>query len=37
MFIRRMRGFTNQTVNTEPKWRHNRRELTSGYDPRWRP
>jgi hydrogenase small subunit len=37
VFIRRMRGFTNQTVNTEPKWHHNRPELTSGYDPRWRP
>ncbi len=36
-FIRRMRGFTNQTVNTEPKWHHNRAALTSGYDPHWRP
>jgi hypothetical protein len=24
-----------QTVNKEPKWRHNRAELTTGYDPRW--
>ncbi|MCO5992974.1 NADH-quinone oxidoreductase subunit B family protein [Actinoallomurus rhizosphaericola] len=37
MFVRRMRGFTNQTLNTEPKWHHNRPELTSGYNPRWRP
>ena len=36
-FIRRMRGFTNVTVNREPKWRHNRPALTSGYDPRYRP
>jgi hydrogenase small subunit len=36
-FIRRMRGITNATVNKEPRWRHNRAELTSGYDPRWRP
>jgi len=35
-FIRRMRGFTNASLNKEPKWRHNRDELTSGYDPRWR-
>ena len=24
-------------MNKEPKWRHNRPELTTGYDPRWRP
>lgn len=36
-FIRRMRGITNATVNKEPKWRHNKRELTSGYNPRYRP
>ncbi|HET7327822.1 MAG TPA: hypothetical protein VFJ14_11130 [Nocardioidaceae bacterium] len=35
-FIRKMRGFTNTTLNKEPKWRHNKAELTSGYDPRWR-
>jgi hydrogenase small subunit len=35
--VRRLRGITNDTVNREPKWRHNRSELTSGYDPRWRP
>jgi hydrogenase small subunit len=35
--IRRLRGITNTTVNTEPRWRHNRDVLTSGYNPRWRP
>jgi hydrogenase small subunit len=35
-FIRRMRGITSMAVNKEPKWRHNRPELTSGYDPHWR-
>lgn len=34
--IRKLRSVTNATVNKEPKWRHNKRELTSGYDPRWR-
>jgi hydrogenase small subunit len=24
-------------VHHEPKWRHNTRKLTSGFDPRWRP
>ena len=33
--IRKLRGITNHTVNEEPKWRHNRPELTTGYDPRW--
>jgi hydrogenase small subunit len=33
--IRRLRGITNKTMNKEPKWRHNRPELTTGYDPRW--
>ena len=33
--IRRMRSITNETVNKEPKWRHNRNELTTGYNPRW--
>jgi hydrogenase small subunit len=36
-FVRRMRGITNATVNKEPKWRHNRDALTTGYDPRYRP
>jgi hydrogenase small subunit len=26
-----LRGFTNKTLNDEPKWRHNRAELTTGY------
>ena len=34
--IRRLRSITNETVNKEPKWRHNKPELTTGYDPRWR-
>lgn len=33
--IRALRGFTNKTVNKEPKWHHNGPALTSGYDPRW--
>ena len=32
--IRRLRAFTNQTANQEPKWRHSRPELTTGYKPR---
>ena len=31
--IRKLRSITNRTVNKEPKWRHNRPELTTGYDP----
>jgi len=34
--MRRLRGITNKTVNKEPKWRHNKTELTTGYEPRWR-
>ena len=33
--IRALRGITNTTLNNEPKWRHNREALTSGYNPRW--
>jgi hydrogenase small subunit len=33
--IRALRGITNRTVNREPKWHHNRPELTTGYQPRW--
>jgi hydrogenase small subunit len=33
--IRTLRSITNHTANKEPKWHHNRPELTSGYDPRW--
>jgi hydrogenase small subunit len=32
--IRKLRGITNKTVNKEPKWRHNRGELTTGYEPK---
>jgi hydrogenase small subunit len=35
--IRRLRGLTNTTMNKEPKWRHSKPALTTGYDPRWRP
>ena len=35
--IRKLRSITNKTVNKEPKWRHNKPELTTGYDPRFRP
>ncbi|RAY15712.1 hydrogenase expression protein HypE [Actinomadura craniellae] len=31
--MRRLRGITNKTVNEEPKWHHDRPELTSGYRP----
>ncbi len=31
--IRGLRTLTNTTVNKEPKWRHNRPELTTGYKP----
>jgi hydrogenase small subunit len=31
--IRTLRAFTNATVNKEPKWRHPRPELTTGYRP----
>jgi hydrogenase small subunit len=30
-----LRGITNRALNKETKWRHNRAELTSGYNPRW--
>jgi hydrogenase small subunit len=32
--IRSLRAFTNRTGNQEPKWRHPRPELTTGYKPR---
>jgi hydrogenase small subunit len=31
--IRTLRGFTNRTANKEPKWRHARPQLTTGYQP----
>jgi len=31
--IRTLRGFTNRTVNKEPKWRHAGPALTTGYQP----
>jgi hydrogenase small subunit len=35
VLIRRLRGITNNALNKEPKWRHNRPELTTGVNPRW--
>jgi hydrogenase small subunit len=32
--IRALRGFTNRTMNKEPKWHHRGTELTTGYEPR---
>jgi hydrogenase small subunit len=32
--IRSLRAITQKTVNKEPKWRHPRAELTTGYHPR---
>jgi hydrogenase small subunit len=32
--IRALRSITNATVNKEPKWRHPRAELTTGYHPK---
>jgi hydrogenase small subunit len=31
--IRGLRSLTQATVNKEPKWRHARAELTTGYHP----
>ena len=33
--IRSLRAVTNRSANREPKWRHNRAALTTGYAPRW--
>jgi hydrogenase small subunit len=32
--ITALRAITQNTVNKEPKWRHARAELTTGYHPR---
>jgi hydrogenase small subunit len=32
--ISALRSMTNNTLNKEPKWRHARAELTTGYRPR---
>jgi len=32
--IRSLRSITQHTLNEEPKWRHNRKELTTGYKPK---
>jgi hydrogenase small subunit len=31
ILIRNLRKITNATLNKEPKWRHNRQVLTTGY------
>jgi hydrogenase small subunit len=31
--VRKLRSFTNITVNAEPKWRHRGPQLTTGYHP----
>jgi hydrogenase small subunit len=36
VFTRSIRAITNANLNKEPKWRHNRDRLTTGFDPRWR-
>src|SRR6202022_4503134 len=33
--LRSLRGFTNRTLNQEPKWRKPGRALTTGYQPKW--
>jgi len=33
--IRSLRAITNAAVNKEPKWRHNKPVLTTGYDPKY--
>ena len=33
--IRRLRGITMKTVDKEPRWRHKRPELTTGYSKNW--
>src|SRR5262249_16782386 len=34
--VRTLRGFTEHTLDAEPKWRHRGSELTTGYRPTWR-
>ncbi len=34
--VRGLRSLTNDTLNKEPSWRHKGRQLTTGYQPRWR-
>ncbi|MEO6417788.1 MAG: hydrogenase expression protein HypE, partial [Polyangiaceae bacterium] len=33
--IRSLRGFTERTLDEEPKWRKRTNELMTGYQPRW--
>lgn len=32
--VKSLRGITNRTLNKEPRWRHRRGELTTGYAPK---
>jgi hydrogenase small subunit len=32
--VRTLRGFTNRTLDKEPKWRHSGSQLTTGYQPK---
>ena len=32
--VKSLRGITNRTLNKEPRWRHRRGELTTGYTPK---
>ncbi len=32
--VKSLRGITNRTLNKEPRWRHRRSELTTGYAPK---
>ena len=34
--IRTLRGWTERTVDREPKWRHPGHRLDTGFDPPWR-
>ncbi len=34
VLIRSLRPLTESTLNKEPKWRHNRAELTTGFEKR---
>jgi len=33
--VRKLRSFTQDTANKEPKWRHKGSKLETGYSPRW--
>src|SRR5450432_1515684 len=33
--VRKLRSYTNETANKEPRWRRTGEKLTTGYSPRW--